>query len=103
MKFSDFKSFVEKHVPNYSAEQWFFVQCRDGCSAIYIPKFPEKSAADFSIFCYDADDVWVLYAETSCVPILRTLKSSGEIAATLQNMEVCEVVESGTNPKFPQK
>ena len=103
MTFSDFKSFVEKHVPHYSAEQWFSVQCCDGYSALYIPKFPGKSSADFTIFYYEKDDVWQFYAETSCVPIIRTFKSSSEIAATLQNMEVCEAAERGTNPKFPQK
>lgn len=98
MTFSDFKSFIEKHAANYNSEQWFFAQHRDGYSAQYAPRFPEKTAADFSIFGCDEDCVWTLYAETSCVPILRTFKSSEELASTLQNMDVCEVADSGTNP-----
>ena len=50
MTFRDFCTGFRDYWPNFVAKHWNFSQCRNGYSAGYTPKYPEKTAADFDVY-----------------------------------------------------
>ena len=89
MTFKDFCADFKNYWSNFVEKQWNFSQCRDGYSAGYAPKYPEKTAADFTVFYNTCDNTWTLYAETACVPIIRKFDSFEELAGQAHEPARC--------------
>lgn len=108
MTFRDFCTGFRDYWPNFAEKNWNFSQCRNGYSAGYTPKYPEKTAADFDVFYNTCDGSWTLYAETACVPIIRRFESFDKLAKQALNPQNARKSTqdarkkrrfSGTNPE----
>lgn len=89
--FSHFRDIIAE-LPNFNAEHWLFSQHRDGYSAAYRPRYPEKTAADFMIYCETPTDepwagTWTLSADTACVPIMKKFKSFADLRKSISSID----------------
>lgn len=93
MKFLMVYSFREfKRVILYaakSADPWYFSQTKDGYYADYRPDYPNKTAADFTIYLCNSSDKprLTLYQETATIPTVKQYSNMLDLLRDIQNME----------------
>lgn len=84
--FADFKSRICGVVRDHA--NWYFSQTKDAYYADYRPRYPQKSAADFTIvldFSHTTTRLSV-YADTALVPIIRQYSSMDCLICDLLKM-----------------
>ena len=71
-----------------NAENWYFSQTATAYYADYRPKYPEKTAADFTVMLDFGHTKARLniYADTALVPIIRQFSNMQDLITELHNM-----------------
>ena len=85
--FTEFKSAVLNSAK--VKDNWFFSQCRDAYYADYRPRYPERTAADFTV-CLDhghTNSRVAIYADTATLPIIKQYSNMQDLQKELSEME----------------
>lgn len=84
--FSGFRSMILS--ASKDAENWYFSQTATAYYADYKPKYPEKTAANFTVMLDfgHANARLNIYADTALVPIIRQFSSMQDLITELRNM-----------------
>lgn len=85
--FVDFKSLILGASKN--CNEWFFTQTATGYYANYRPKYPERTAADFTV-ALDfgvANPRMTIYRDTACLPTIKQHHSADDLSNDLRGME----------------
>ena len=72
-----------------SADPWYFSQTKDGYYADYRPDYPNKTAADFTVYLCNGSDKprLTLYQETAAIPTIKQYSDMLDLMQDIQNME----------------
>lgn len=86
--FSKFRSLIMSASKN-PYDEWFFSQSRNCWYADYRPKYPEKTAADFTIVVDHStpNPRMTIYQDTATLPTIKQYSNVHELTADLRNME----------------
>ena len=84
--FSQFRSNIASAVKDH--ESWYYSQSATAYYADYKPKYPEKTAADFTIMLdFGHTNARLnIYADTALVPIINQFSNMQDLITELHNM-----------------
>ena len=84
--FTEFRSDIASTIKDH--ENWYFSQTATAYYADYRPKYPEKTAADFTVMLDfgHANARLNIYADTALVPIIRQFSNMQDLITELYNM-----------------
>lgn len=85
--FRGFRQLIVQTAAN--AGHWYFSQTRDGYYADYRPEYPNKTAADFTVYLCNGSDKprLTLYQETATIPTIKQYSDMMDLLRDIQNME----------------
>ena len=72
-----------------SADLWYFSQTKDGYYADYRSDYPNKTAADFTVYLCNGSDKprLTIYQETATIPTVKQYSDMMDLLRDIQNME----------------
>lgn len=88
--FKDFKHMIRSANPT---DHWYFSRgVYGGYYADYRPDYPDKTAADFTI--YLGCDRVTLYQETATIPTVKQYSDMMDLLRDISEMELCRVASA---------
>ena len=71
------------------ADPWRFSQTKDGYYADYRPDYPNKTAADFTVYLCNGSDKprLTVYQETATIPTIKQYSDMMDLLRDIQDME----------------
>ena len=83
--FQDFKNMIRSANPT---GHWFFSQgVYGGYYADYRPGYPDKTAADFTVYMNSDIPRLTIYQETATIPTIKQYSDMMDLLRDIQNME----------------